>query len=94
VYDDIKLPKDLINLFVSSLQTQPLTVIKAAGPDVVYPAAFLNEQTLIVTQGRWDVGLNTIYLSVECNDDPGYSITTINGWTHQKSSQQRLKTHF
>ncbi len=56
----------------SSLQTQPLTVIKAAGQDVVYPAAFLNEQTLIVTQRRRDVGLNTIYLSGECNDDPGY----------------------
>jgi branched-chain amino acid transport system substrate-binding protein len=47
-----------------------LTMIKAAKPDVVYPAAFLNEQTLIVAQGRRDVGLNTIYLSVECNDHP------------------------
>jgi len=50
----------------------PLTVMKAANPDVVYPAAFLNEQTLIVSQGRRDVGLDTIYLSVECNDDPDY----------------------
>ena len=49
-----------------------LTMIKAAEPDVVYPAAFLNEQTLIVAQGRRDVGLNSIYLSVECNDDPDY----------------------
>jgi len=49
-----------------------LTTIKAAEPDVLYPAAFLNEQTLIVTQGRRDVGLDTIYLSVECNDDPDY----------------------
>jgi len=49
-----------------------LTAIKSAGVDVVYPAAFLNEQTPIVVQGRKDVGLNSIYLSVECNDDPDY----------------------
>lgn len=49
-----------------------LTTIKAANPDVVYPAAFVNEQTLIVVQGRRDVGLNSLYLSVECNDDPAY----------------------
>jgi branched-chain amino acid transport system substrate-binding protein len=47
-----------------------LTTIKAAKPDVVYPAGFTNEQVPIVTQGRRDVGLNTIYLSVECCDDP------------------------
>jgi branched-chain amino acid transport system substrate-binding protein len=39
---------------------------------VVYPAAFSNEQSLIVTQGRRDVGLHTIYLSMECNDDTNY----------------------
>jgi branched-chain amino acid transport system substrate-binding protein len=49
-----------------------LTTIKAAKPDIVYPAAFLNEQTPIVVQGRKDVGLNSIYLSIECNDDPDY----------------------
>ncbi len=49
-----------------------LTAIKAAKPDVLYPAAFVNEQALIVAQGRRDVGLNTIYLAVECNDDPDY----------------------
>ena len=56
-----------------------LTVIKAANPDVVFPAAFLNEQTLIVAQGRRDVGLNTIYLSVICNDDPDY-YTGVERW--------------
>ncbi|HNQ29651.1 MAG: Receptor family ligand binding region [Methanoregulaceae archaeon PtaB.Bin009] len=49
-----------------------LTTIKAAQPDVVYPAAFLNEQIPMVTQARRDVGLNTIFLAVECNDDPDY----------------------
>ncbi len=49
-----------------------LTAVKAAGPDVVYPAAFLNEQIPMVTQARRDVGLDTIFLAVECNDDPDY----------------------
>ncbi|MDD1674647.1 MAG: ABC transporter substrate-binding protein [Methanomicrobiales archaeon] len=49
-----------------------LTSVKASKPDVVYPAAFLNEQIPLVTQGQRDVGLDTIFLSVECNDDPDY----------------------
>jgi branched-chain amino acid transport system substrate-binding protein len=49
-----------------------LTSVKNADPDVVYVAAFLNEQTPIVTQARRDVGLNKIFIAVECNDDPDY----------------------
>jgi branched-chain amino acid transport system substrate-binding protein len=50
----------------------PLTVIKAAKPDVVYPAAFPNEQAQMIRQARRDVGLNTIFLAVETNDAPEY----------------------
>jgi branched-chain amino acid transport system substrate-binding protein len=49
-----------------------LTTVKNANPDVVYVAAFLNEQTPLVTQARRDVGLNKIFIAVECNDDPDY----------------------
>jgi branched-chain amino acid transport system substrate-binding protein len=56
-----------------------LTVIKAANPDIIFPAAVLNEQALIVPQGRRDVGLNTIYLSVICNDDTDY-YTGVERW--------------
>lgn len=49
-----------------------LTSVKAAGPDVVYAAAFLNEQIPMVIQARREVGLNAIFLAVECNDDPDY----------------------
>jgi len=49
-----------------------LTSVKNADPDIVYVAAFLNEQTPIVTQARRDVGLNKIFIAVECNDDPDY----------------------
>jgi len=49
-----------------------LTAIKAAKPDAVYAATFLNEQIPLVLQARRDVGLDTIFLAVECNDDPDY----------------------
>jgi branched-chain amino acid transport system substrate-binding protein len=50
----------------------PLTAIKAAKPDVIYPAAFPAEQIPIVTQARRDLGMNTIILAVETNDNPDY----------------------
>ncbi|MFA5294639.1 MAG: ABC transporter substrate-binding protein [Methanoregulaceae archaeon] len=49
-----------------------LTRVKAAKPDVVYPATFINEQIPLLTQARRDVGVNAIFLAVECNDDPDY----------------------
>lgn len=49
-----------------------LTRVKAASPDVVYPATFINEQIPLLTQARRDVGVNAIFLAVECNDDPDY----------------------
>ncbi len=49
-----------------------LTNVKAAQPDIIYSAAFLNEQAPMITQGRRDVGLNTLFVVVECNDDPDY----------------------
>jgi branched-chain amino acid transport system substrate-binding protein len=49
-----------------------LTAIKAAKPDAIYAAAFPAEQTQITVQARRDVGLNTIILAVETNDNPDY----------------------
>jgi branched-chain amino acid transport system substrate-binding protein len=49
-----------------------LTSIKNADPDVVYVAAFLNEQIPIETQARRDVGLDKIFTGVEPNDDPDF----------------------
>ena len=46
-----------------------LTAIKAAKPDAVYLAAFPNEGAPIITQARRDIGLNTIFLNVENNDN-------------------------
>ena len=49
-----------------------LTSVKNSDPDVVYVVAFLNEQIPAVTQARRDVGMNTIFIAVEPNDDPDY----------------------
>jgi len=49
-----------------------LTTIKAANPDAIYVAAAPNEGVQIMTQGRRDVGLDTIFLAVENNDAPEY----------------------
>jgi branched-chain amino acid transport system substrate-binding protein len=47
----------------------PLTAIKAANPDAVYIAAFPNEGAPLISQARRDIGLDTIFLSVENNDN-------------------------
>lgn len=52
----------------SDFRTQ-LTAIKAATPDAVYIAAFPNEGAPIITQARRDIGLNTLFLNVENNDN-------------------------
>ena len=52
----------------SDFRTQ-LTAIKAANPDAVYIAAFPNEGAPLITQARRDIGLNTIFLNVENNDN-------------------------
>ena len=47
----------------------PLTAIKSANPDAVYIAAFPNEGAPLISQARRDIGLDTIFLSVENNDN-------------------------
>src|SRR5512137_461902 len=47
----------------------PLTAIKAAKPDAVYLGAFPNEGAPAITQARRDIGLNSIFLNVENNDN-------------------------
>jgi len=70
--------KDKLNIVLVSQQgykmgesdfRTPLTAIKAANPDAVYFAAFPNEGAPAMTQARRDIGLDTIFLSVENNDN-------------------------
>src|SRR5512147_1330217 len=52
----------------SDFRTQ-LTAIKAANPDAVYLGAFPNEGAPAIVQARRDIGLNTVFLNAENNDN-------------------------
>ena len=49
-----------------------LTKIADAKPDAVYTVGFVKDTSSIYIQGQRDVGLNTIYMAVECNEDPAF----------------------
>jgi len=49
-----------------------LTSVKAKNPDVIYAVTFLNELVPMTQQARRDVGLTTLILAIENNDDPDY----------------------
>ena len=49
-----------------------LTKIADAKPDAVYTVGFVKDTSSIYIQGQRDVGLNTVYMAVECNEDPAF----------------------
>jgi len=49
-----------------------LTSVKAKNPDMIYSVTFLNELVPLTQQARRDVGLNTLIMAIENNDDPDY----------------------
>ncbi len=73
---DMKLPIDIVavekfQLTDLDFHTQ-LTKIKAAGPDALYHAGLVADTASAFRQGQGDVGLKTLYVGVECNDDPNF----------------------
>lgn len=49
-----------------------LTKIAAAKPDAVYHAGFVADSAEALKQGLVDIGLKTVYVVVECCEDPHY----------------------
>jgi branched-chain amino acid transport system substrate-binding protein len=49
-----------------------LTNVKAAKPDAVYVVDFTANTATIYKQGQNDVGLNSIYIAVECCEEPEF----------------------
>ena len=49
-----------------------LTKIAEAKPDAIYTVGFVKDTSSIYIQGQRDVGLNTVYMAVECNEDPAF----------------------
>jgi len=56
-----------------------LTVIKAAKPDAVYVVDFTTNTATIYRQGQSDVGLNSVYIAVECCEEPEF-YTALGQW--------------
>ena len=49
-----------------------LTAIKDAKPDAVYVVDFIANTAQIIKQGQADVELDTVYIAVECCEDPAF----------------------
>jgi len=49
-----------------------LTKIAAAKPDAVYHAGFVADTAEAIKEGLVDIGLKTVYIAVECCEDPNY----------------------
>ena len=56
-----------------------LTVIKAAKPDAVYVVDFTTNTATIYRQGQSAVGLNSVYIAVECCEEPEF-YTALGEW--------------
>ena len=56
-----------------------LTAIKAAKPDAVYVVDFTTNTATIYRQGQSDVGLNSVYIAVECCEEPEF-YTALGQW--------------
>jgi branched-chain amino acid transport system substrate-binding protein len=70
------LPIDIVkeeNYDVSktTFQTE-LTNVKNAEPDAVYVVDFTTNTAVIYEQGQTDVGLNSVYIAVECCEEPEF----------------------
>ncbi|MFH0847923.1 MAG: ABC transporter substrate-binding protein [archaeon] len=74
--NDLRLPIEIVasekfQLADLDFHTQ-LTKIKAANPDALYHAGLVADTAAAFKQGLGDVGLKTLYVGVECNDDPNF----------------------
>jgi branched-chain amino acid transport system substrate-binding protein len=76
IIEDNDLPIDVVAersypATATSFQTD-LTAIKDAKPDAVYVVDFIANTAEIIKEGQRDVGLNTVYIAVECCEDPKF----------------------
>ncbi len=74
--EDDNLPIDIVaevnyETTKTTFQTE-LTTVKNAEPDAVYVVDFTTNTAVIYTQGQTDVGLNSVYIAVECCEEPEF----------------------
>jgi branched-chain amino acid transport system substrate-binding protein len=56
-----------------------LTAIQATNPDAIYVVDFTTNTATIYRQGQSDVGLNSLYIAVECCEEPEF-YTALGEW--------------
>jgi branched-chain amino acid transport system substrate-binding protein len=62
----------------TTFQTE-LTDIKSKNPDAIYVVDFTTNTATIYRQGQSDVGLNSVYIAVECCEEPEF-YTALGQW--------------
>ena len=71
-----------------SFQTD-LTAIQEAQPDAVYVVDFIANTAEIIKEGQEDVGLNTVYIAVECCEDPAF-YTLLGPYGHEQLLESKF----
>ena len=71
-----------------SFQTD-LTAIQEAKPDAVYVVDFIANTAEIIKEGQEDVGLNTVYIAVECCEDPAF-YTLLGPYGHEQLLESKF----
>jgi branched-chain amino acid transport system substrate-binding protein len=72
----------------TSFQTD-LTAVKDASPDAVYVVDFIANTAEIIKEGQRDVGLNTVYIAVECCEDPAF-YTLLGPYGHEQLLESKF----
>ncbi len=94
--EDANLPIDIVaeeNYPTSTTTFQAeLTKVKAAKPDAVYVVDFTTNTATIYRQGQSDVGLNTVYIAVECCEEPEF-YTALGQWGDHQLLESKFASY-
>ena len=69
-----------------------LNTIKNAEPDAVYVVDFTTNTALIYKQGQSDVGLKSVYIAVECCEEPEF-YTALKQWGDQQLLESKFASY-
>jgi branched-chain amino acid transport system substrate-binding protein len=69
-----------------------LTAIKASKPDAVYVVDFTTNTATIYRQGQSDVGLKSIYIAVECCEEPEF-YTALGQWGDSQLLESKFASY-
>jgi len=94
--EDDDLPIDIVAVVnyptdTTTFQAE-LTTVQAAEPDAVYVVDFTTNTATIYTQGQSDVGLNSMYIAVECCEEPEF-YTALGQWGDHQLLESKFASY-